>query len=130
MILFDKAEEILFKNLSQFISQEKTINKLNLIKEELNEYLVKEYGNELYFNDLYRYINNGSVQVDKYDFICVSAFYFTLICAFFDCNGDFLGKENFTNYQWNNLKKNYPNPSYDKNNVIKISILPLKRQHK
>ena len=119
MSLLDKAEEILFKNLSQFINQEKTKNELNSIKKELNKYLVRNYEKELYFNDLYRYINNGSIQIDKYDFSFVSAFYFTLICAFFDCDGDFLGEENFSKYHWNNIKKNYPYPRYDKHDVIK-----------
>ena len=49
----------------------------------------------------------------------MSAFYYTLFCAFINSDDKFLGEQSFYEYHLTKIQKSYPNDKYDKNNIKK-----------
>lgn len=105
--------------IEQFLNNVKNRKMFNDLKNELDKYLIENYGNEEYYDSLYRYIHNGKVSKDTYRNDIVSAFYYTLFRAFLNSDDKFLGENRFSKYHWTKIKKSYPNYKYDKNNIKK-----------
>lgn len=119
--IYNEAMDITKIKISEKIKQllnDKAIQrKLKAFIENINNYLLDKYGNESYYELLDRYIQNGKISDYMCDHINVSAFYYTLICAFFDCDDHYLGRERFANDHLNKIQKCYPNDGYDKSNI-------------
>ena len=105
--------------IEQFLNHEKNRKKFNDLKDELDNFLKENYGNERYYDSLDRYIHNGNVSLNTYSNDKMSGFYYTLFCAFFNSDDNFLGENNFPEYHWAEIQKLYPNDKYEKNNIKK-----------
>lgn len=120
MEIFDDILKSNIKSkIEQFLNHEKNRKKFNDLKDELDNFLKENYGNEAYYDSLYRYIHNGKVSQDTYSNDIMSAFYYTLFCAFFNSDDNFLGENRFPEHHWTKIQKSQPNSKYDKNNIKK-----------
>ncbi len=111
------AQGNLEDKIKQLIDQEKFRKKLNNMENELDNFLEENYGNEEYYDSLYRYIHNGKVSQGSNNIS--SAFYYTLLCAFLNSDDNFLGETRFSEYHWDKIQKIYPNYKYDKKDIKK-----------
>lgn len=110
------------EKIKQLLNDKAIQRKLKALIENINNYLLDKYGNESYYELLDRYIQNGKISDYMCDHINVSAFYYTLICAFFDCDDQYLGRERFANKHLDKIQKSYPNTNYDKSNIKKFFL--------
>ena len=116
---FDILKSSIESKIEQFLNNIKNRKKFNDLKDELDKYLMENYGNEEYYDSLYRYIHNGKVSQSTYVNDIMSAFYYTLFCAFINSDDKFLGEHRFYEYHLSKIQKSYPNDKYDKNNIKK-----------
>ena len=105
--------------IKQMIDQKNLIKTLNNMENKLDTYLKDNYGNEVYYDSLYKYIHSGKINQDTYSNEKTSAFYYTLICAFLNSDDKFLGKNRFCEYHWDKIKEKYENVKFDQNNIKK-----------
>ena len=115
--IVDAAQGDLRDKVKQIIEQRQLKNKLVDMEIGLDKYLVENYGNELYYDVLDKYIHNGKINQDTYGDDTTSAFYYTLLCAFLHSDSKFLGEENFWNYHWMNIQRNFQDKQYDKDSI-------------
>ena len=119
--IYNEAMDITKIKISEKIKQllnDKTIQKkLKTLIENIDHYLLIKYEKESYYELLDRYVHNGKISDYACGHINISAFYYTLICAFLDCDDQYLGREHFADKHLNKIQKSYPNTDYDKINV-------------
>ncbi len=114
------AQENFKDKVRQLIEQEKFRKKLNNMEDKLDNFLEENYGNEEYYDSLYRYIHNGKVSQGSNDIS--SVFYYTLLCAFLNSDDNFLGETRFSEYHWDKIQKIYPNYKYNKKDIKKCFL--------
>ncbi len=105
--------------IKQMIDQRNLIKTLNNMENKLDTYLIDNYGNETYYDSLYKYIHSGKVNQDTYSNEKTSAFYYTLICAFLNSDDKYLGENNFCKQHLEKIRERYKNVIFDQNNIIK-----------
>lgn len=108
--------------IKQMIDQRNLIKTLNNMEGKLDTYLKKNYGNETYYESLYKYIHSGKVYQDTYSDEKTSIFYYTLICAFLNSDDKYLGENNFCELHWKKIKENYTSIKLDQNSIKKCFL--------
>lgn len=108
--------------IKQMIDQRNLIKTLNNMEGELDTYLKDNYGNETYYESLYKYIHSGKVYQDTYSDEKTSIFYYTLICAFLNSDDKYLGENNFCELHWEKIKENYTSIKLDQNSIKKCFL--------
>lgn len=111
------AQDMFENKIKELISHEKTKTSLKNLITELDNSLIKTFEGETYFSSLDRYVHNGTNFHDVYGDEGLSAFYCSLICAFFDSDDGYLGKTKFPNYHWNRMNKEYSDSRYDEEKI-------------
>lgn len=108
--------------IKQMIDQRNLIITLNNMEDELDTYLKDNYGNETYYESLYKYIHSGKVYQDTYSDEKTSIFYYTLICAFLNSDDKYLGENNFCELHWKKINENYTSIKLDQNSIKKCFL--------
>lgn len=121
--IMDTAQENLCEKAKQLIDQKQLKNKLNDMENNLDDFLLKNYQDEVYYDSLDKYIHSGKISQDKDSDDTVSAFYYTLLCAFLNSDSNFLGETNFLNYHWKHIQEySKTNVQYDESSIKKCFL--------
>lgn len=101
-IVWDEIESALNKNIqdkiNEYFNQTQIRKKFYSAMQKNNEFFIENYGNKIYYNNLDKYIHNGNIRLDNYEYI--SSFYFTLMLIFLENDNSLIGENRFIEYHW------------------------------
>lgn len=98
--------EIVYDKVKEYLNKVQNRRKVQAIISNLDNFLKQEYGENLYYNYLDKYMHNGKINFE--DDYQISSFYYTLICAFLNNDNSFIGENRFIELHLDKIRKIYP----------------------